>query len=101
MPDAARPTRSSGTSGQGRQDAALPGAAGSPEARPGAGSPDPFGANVGTVQPATAAMIVARRATIRRGRRGTMRTFRRIDCGQGYPVGLTVAVSGWSTPPPG
>ncbi|GAA0456130.1 hypothetical protein Ade02nite_04970 [Paractinoplanes deccanensis] len=73
MPAAPRPTSWSGISGHGCQSAPLAlGAAEAEDVPCGAGvaSPDPSGANEGTVQPETVTTSAARTAT--KERRGTM-----------------------------
>src|SRR3954451_17270928 len=85
---APRPTSDSGMSEQSRQSVVPP--VGAVEPLPaGVASPDPSGANVGTVQPATARTVANRSPATRRRRRGTITAFRRLLWrDRGYPVDL-------------
>src|SRR5690348_8761038 len=85
---AGRPTSDFGMSEQSRQSAVPP--VGAVEPLPvGVASPDPSGANVGTVQPETASTVANRSPATRRRRRGTITAFRRLLWrDRGYPVDL-------------
>src|SRR4051794_7539983 len=97
---APRPTSDLGMSEQSRQSVPPPVGAAVPSA-PGPASPEPSGANVGTVQPATARTTANRSTATRRRRRGTITAFRWLSLlDRGYPVGPTRPLSGRSVPWP-
>src|SRR3954469_819281 len=97
---APRPTSDLGMSEQSRQSVVPPVGAVEPLA-PGVATRDPSGANVGTVQPATARTAANRSTATRRRRRGTITAFRWLSLlDRGYPVGPERPLSGWSAPRP-